>query len=259
MVHLLDHPAARRTRAINLAARPTARCGECDARHNGLCDALDDDDIAFLARVAERVRVPAGALIIEEGEAAGSFFNINKGLVRLFKALPDGRRQIIGFAGAGHFLGLVKVAADPCYAVSAEAMQPVELCRFNRASLAGVFATFPALEHKLLEAATHELVLAQSQMLLLGRKTAAERIASFLLAWAERADMCAPDGLPPAGATLHLPLSRGDLADYLGLTIETVSRAIGQLKRERLIGVPNIHDIVLLQPAALAARADAAI
>jgi CRP/FNR family transcriptional regulator, anaerobic regulatory protein len=168
--------------------------------------------------------------------------------------LPDGRRQITGFAGPGHFLGLAGSANN---VVSAEAMEPVKLCRFSRAAMQSVFEEFPQLERKLLDVAIHELVLGQQQMLLLGRKTAIERIASFLLAWAERQEVCAAGKLPKPGTSLPLPLSRTDLADYLGLTIETVSRSLSTLKRDGLIEIPNIHEIILLRPQALSDIAEA--
>ncbi|WP_297488881.1 Crp/Fnr family transcriptional regulator [Acidocella sp.] len=247
----------RRPIAINLANRPTAaHCEDCGARHTGLCEVLADDELAFLARIAQRIALPAGALIMEEGEPALHFYNVNAGFIRLFKALPDGRRQITGFAGPGHFIGLAATAQN---VVSAEAMEPVKLCRFSRVTMRDVFAELPQLERKLLDVAMHELVLGQQQMLLLGRKTALERLASFLLAWAERQEICAPGVLPRPHSVLALPLSRTDLADYLGLTIETVSRSLSTLRRDGLIDIPNIHEIILLRPQALAGLAEAAV
>ena len=247
----LRHPVA-----INLAERPSASaCDDCGARHLGLCDALSDEELVFLSRAAQHMSLPAGKLFMEEGEAAQFFYNINSGTVRLFKALPDGRRQITGFAGPGHFIGL---AAADLNVVSAEAMEPVRLCRFSRAGLRAMFSEYPVLERKLLDVAMHELVLSQQQMLLLGRKTALERIASFLLSWAQRQEICGAGKLPQPNATLPLPLSRTDLADYLGLTIETVSRSLSHLKKAGLIEIPNIHEIVLLRPQALANIAEAA-
>ncbi|NNM56051.1 MAG: helix-turn-helix domain-containing protein [Acidocella sp.] len=247
----------RRPIAINLANRPTpSNCEDCGARHNGLCEALTEDELAFLARSAQRITLAPGTVFVEEGEKAAYFYNINHGNVRLFKSLPDGRRQITGFSGPGHFLGL---AAGENNAFSAEAMDSVKLCRFSRASLMAVFEELPVLERKLLGVAMHELVLAQQQMLLLGRKTAIERIASFLLSWAVRLEMCPAGGLPAANSVLKLPLSRTDLADYLGLTIETVSRSLSQLKRDGMIDIPNIHEIILLRPRTLSEIAEAAV
>ncbi len=247
----------RRPVAINLASRASASgCEDCGARHHGLCDALTDDELAFLARVAQRLTLAAGTALIEEGEPAQYFYNINSGNIRLFKSLPDGRRQITGFAGPGHFLGL---AATGKNVFSAETMEPVQLCRFSRTAMASMFEEFPVLERKLLDVAMHELVLSQQQMLLLGRKTAIERIASFLLSWAERQEICAAGTLPKPNTTMKLPLSRTDLADFLGLTIETVSRSLSYLKRDGLIEIPNIHEIVLLRPQALSDIAEAAV
>lgn len=247
----LRHPVA-----INLADRPSASaCEDCGARHLGLCDALSDEELVFLSSAAYRMTLPTGRLFLEEGDAAQFFYNVNSGTVRLFKALPDGRRQITGFAGPGHFIGL---AATDMNVVSAETMEPVQLCRFSRAGMRAMFEEYPALERKLLDVAMHELVLSQQQMLLLGRKTALERIASFLLSWAQRQENCNTGKLPRPNAKLTLPLSRTDLADYLGLTIETVSRSLSALKKEGLIEIPNIHEIVLLRPQALENIAEAA-
>lgn len=247
----LRHPVS-----INLTERPAASaCDDCGARHMGLCDALSDDELVFLSRAAQRVTFQAGKLFMEEGEPAQYFYNMNAGTVRLFKALPDGRRQITGFATAGHFIGLASLETNM---VSAEAIEPVQLCRFSRANLRAMFTEYPALERKLLDVAMHELVLSQQQMLLLGRKTALERIASFLIGWAQRQEICGAGKLPRPGAKLTLPLSRTDLADYLGLTIETVSRSLSQLKKDGLIEIPSIHEIILQRPQALENIAEAA-
>lgn len=246
-----DVPFARRPITINPVNSPTpGQCGHCDARHIGLCDALSDEDIGYLARVAQRVVIPAGKTFIDEGSPASHFYDINHGDVRVFKSLADGRRQITGFMGIGHFLGL---AVSGQYAFSAEAITEVNLCRFDRGPLLEVFAEFPALERKLLDVATHEMVIAQEQMLLLGRKTALERVSSFLMSWAERNESCRTGGWWPVMVKLSLPMGRIDLADYLGLTTETVSRSFSQLKRNGLIAFTDVHEVTLLKPQLLAA------
>lgn len=240
--------------AINFADRQTASaCVECDARHLGMCDALSDDDLAFMVKAAHRITLPAGKLIMEEGQPAQYFYNVNSGTVRLFKSLPDGRRQITGFATAGHFIAL---ASTNTHMVSAEAVDTVHICRFSRSALTSMMAEYPALERKLLDIAIHELVLNQQQLLLLGRKTALERLATFLLSWWQRQDPCGAT-LPSTNTRLILSLSRTDLADYLGLTIETVSRSLSALKKDGLIEIPSIHEVILLRPQALANIAEA--
>lgn len=241
--------------AINLAARPTpSPCDDCGARSIGMCEVLSDEEVVFLSRAAQRLSLPAGKLIMEEGETAQYFYNVNAGTVRLFKSLPDGRRQITGFAGPGHFIGL---ASPLINTVSAEAMEPVQICRFSRTTMQTLLQEYPALERKLLDVAMHELALSQQQMLLLGRKTALERVASFLLSWAQRQEGCASTKLPASNLHMALPLSRTDLADYLGLTIETISRSLSHLKKEGLIEIPSIHEVVLVRPQALAKIAEA--
>jgi CRP/FNR family transcriptional regulator len=235
---------ARRTNPVVLINSPTsAQCLDCDARHVGMCDALSDEDMRFLARVAQRMTVPVGKAFIEEGSEANYFYDVSHGDVRVFKSLADGRRQVTGFMGAGHFLGF---AIHGKYAFTAEAMNDVQLCRFDRVALQKVFREFPSLESKLLDIATHEMVVAQEQMLLLGRKTARERVASFLMAWAERLEIYSPRiGLITA-FTMTLPMNRTDLADYLGLTIESVSRAFSLLKKDRLIAFTYSHEVTVL-------------
>jgi CRP/FNR family transcriptional regulator len=242
--------SARRSVAINVAhGSASSHCQECGARHIGLCDALTDEELTFLSRVAQRVTVASGKIFVEECEPAAYFYNINAGTVRVFKSLADGRRHITGFMGIGQFLGL-DVGGN--YAFSAEAMGEVQLCRFHRKALQEKFAEYPVLERRLLNIATHELTIAHDQMLLLGRKTAQERVASFLMTWAERTEICMAGDLPRPGQKMSLPMTRTDLADYLGLTIETVSRSLGAMKRDGLIALEQAHEVMLLKPQRLA-------
>jgi CRP/FNR family transcriptional regulator len=238
----LERPAT--TPTTDRLAEPCASCG---ARPSSICNAIGDRDLGRLAAVAVVSAAAAGQTFVSEGDAADDFFNVTSGTARLFKSLPDGRRQITGFAGRGHFLGL---AVSHGYSFSAEAMEPVTYCRFSRRRLRLVFDDFPAFEKRLLDIAMNELVIAQEQMLLLGRKTARERVASFLIAWGEPGAPCVP-----RSPTLHLPMTRTDIADYLGLTIETVSRTLTRLKLDRLIGIPSNSEIIILDRARLAAQA----
>ncbi len=214
-----------------------------------MCSAVDDPDLARLAELAHTLIVAPGGRFIEEGDPAEHFYTITAGTTKLFKALPDGRRQITGFAGPGQFLGL---AVSATYAFTAEAVEPTRICRFSRGRLRALLGDVPALERRLLDVASNELVLAQEQMLLLGRKTARERIASFLVLRADSQNL-----LPPGCQQRHapdmvtLPMTRSDIADYLGLTIETISRTLTRLRDEKLIDIPVRSRIVLRNPAGL--------
>jgi CRP/FNR family transcriptional regulator len=166
------------------------------------------------------------------------FFNINHGTAKIYRDLPDGRRQITGFVTAGYFVGLGMPANS---SASAEALEGVRLCRFDRLTLRVLFVTFPSLERKLLIATGNELLVAPAQMLLFGRKSALERLVSFLLAWIE----------PASRAGTRLPMGRRDIADYLGLTIETVACNFTILRQRRLIAISTDHETIIVNWAGL--------
>jgi CRP/FNR family transcriptional regulator len=225
------------------ALRQTATEPICDVRAITVCKAVADADLARLATSAVVTEVPAGQGFIDEGDPANVFFVVTAGTAKLFKLLPDGRRQIIGFVGPGQFLGL---AEFDTYAFSAEAIEPVCYCRFLRAKLRTLLDDFPLMEKRLLEVASDELIAAQEQLLLLGRKTARERLASYLL-------MQSRQGLQSGRLRrqFKLPITHRDIADYLGLTIETVSRTFTRLQAEGLIDIVSQGQMVIRDPVTL--------
>lgn len=222
-------------------------CAHCGARSHSVCSALETSNMHRLAEIAVVQSYDPGQTIVEEGDPATHFFNITEGHARLCKLLPDGRRQIIGFPGRGHFLGL---AVTDTYGFSVEAIDRLRICRFARPKLRAVITDFPAFEAELLATAQHELVVAQEQMLLLGRKTARERVASFLLSQIKSQEACSTPRV-----RINLPMTRTDIADYLGLTIETVSRTLGKLKSDRLIALDGATHVDVLDRAKLTAIA----
>lgn len=226
---------------------PESPCAACTIRDTAFCGVLTDDELPVLTAIMKMVEVPAHQPIIDEGEPADYLFNVTSGAVKLYKLLPDGRRQITGFLFEGDFLG---IAMNERYAYSAEAVGPVGLCRFPRRKLEGVLDETPKLEKRLLGMASNELVQAQDQILLLGRKTAKEKLVSFLLSLSNRAEMRGNPASPVA-----LPMGRADIADYLGLTTETVSRTMTLLKRNghiRLLqgGMVELPDLEALRDLA---------
>jgi CRP/FNR family transcriptional regulator len=218
-------------------ARSPSMCDACESREASVCAALDAHDLHRLAAAAVVIEADPGKTFITEGDTADNFYNLTRGTVKLYKLLPDGRRQITGFAHRGDFLGL---AVSRNYAFSAEAIDHVRYCRFSRRGLRRLLDDFPVMEKRLLDVASNELVAAQEQMLLLGRKTAKERLASFLLAQEMRKAPCMHSNQP-----LSLSMTRGDIADYLGLTIETVSRTFTRLKSDGLITIFHTDHIVI--------------
>ncbi|MFN3855199.1 MAG: Crp/Fnr family transcriptional regulator [Phreatobacter sp.] len=202
-------------------------CDTCKVRSLAVCAALGPDELPELNAIVSHVRMEAKSTFIHQGEEADSVFSVTEGTVRLYKLLSDGRRQVIGFAMPGDFLGL---ALHNRYGFSADAVDDVELCRFDRKQFDALVTAKPHFLRRLHEFATHELVIAQEQMTLIGRRSAEERIAAFLVAMRERwARIRGPS------VTIQLPMQRIDMADFLGLTIETVSRTLTKLAREKVI------------------------
>ena len=177
-----------------------------------------------LDAIAETVVVDRERVVFSEGDLATSIHRVVDGMVRIYKLLPDGRRQIVGFLQAGDMMGLTLGAS---YLYTAEAVTACTLRRIPRSRLEAMIEEDPAVARRLHEMTVCELAAAQDHMLLLGRKTAAEKVATFLLMLADRAGK--------GGARLRLPMSRADIADHLGLTTETVSRAVTKLKTSSLI------------------------
>jgi CRP/FNR family transcriptional regulator len=196
-----------------------------------------------LAAFATAITVAPGGQIVMERDDATHLYRITAGVVKAYRTLADGRCQIIGFLHAGDFVGL---APEDVYLSGAVAVGPVTLSRFSRKQVDHLIAVSPIVARLLLRRACHELIAAQDQMLLLGRKTADERVASFLLQIARRAD----------SDHFSLPMTRADIADYLGLTIETVSRALSRLRADGVIEAQRAH-IRVLRRADLEAHAEA--
>ncbi|HEX7006532.1 MAG TPA: cyclic nucleotide-binding domain-containing protein [Alphaproteobacteria bacterium] len=223
--------------------RSFSPCEACTVRHLSICDALDAHELERLNAIVTQNRLAPQQLIFSEGDPASHLFNVIEGAVKIYKLLADGRRQITGFLFPGDFLG---IALHERYTYSAEAITAVRLCRFPRGKFEKLLQEFPKLENRLLQTASNELAAAQDQMVLLGRKHAAERVASFLMTLAARArQRRQQDRLLP------LPMSRADIGDYLGLTIETVSRTFTRLRRSGAIALPDHHHVEIVHPEVL--------
>jgi CRP/FNR family transcriptional regulator len=214
----------------------------CMVRQFSVCGALEEAEMDELARISQIKTYSAKTMLFDESAVACSVYNVSEGCVRLYKSLPDGRRQIVGFALPGDFLGLALMER---YGVAAEAVTDVKVCRFARAAFVEYLDAKPHLLRRLHEFVSYELSLAQDQMLLLGRRTAEEKVAAFLLNLQARYSR-----IGPVSVNVPLPMSRQDIADYLGLTIETVSRTLTKLARAKaIVVVPD--GIRLLAPERL--------
>ena len=175
---------------------------------------------------------PAGAEIYAQGEKAGAFYQIEFGAVRVYRLLADGRRQISAFHLAGETFGF---EADTTHHFFAEAINATGVRVFRIAAGAD-------MSHQLLPLALKGLTRAQEHLLVLGRQNAIERVAAFLVDMAERQG---------ALRQVELPMSRVDIGDYLGLTIETVSRIFTRLKEKGIIRLISLRCVEIIKHDAL--------
>lgn len=213
-------------------------CRSCEARHKGMCGALDSAELLALSRHTRMVRHSAGEELAAEGVPTESYANVMRGVVKLTKVLEDGRQQIVGLQFAPDFLGRLFA---PESAVTAEAASDIDLCRVSKGALERLIAENPKLEHRLMRQTLRELDEAREWMVTLGRKTAAEKVASFLYLIATHLDPSSDS--ERKGRKFALPLTRGDIADFLGLTLETVSRQLSRLRAEKVIVITAVTHI----------------
>jgi CRP/FNR family nitrogen fixation transcriptional regulator len=203
------------------------------------------DELVALEQLGSRRSFARDEEIYVEGGRTDCWFKVVSGTVRICKLMADGRRHIAEFFYAGDFFGL---DGENERVFAAEAVSDVIVMRFNRAATERLIDERPELARRMCNMTLRNLAHAQTRLLLLGRMTASERVASFLFELVERRD--------PHSA-LDVPMSRNDIADYLGLTIETVCRVLSAMKRDGLIAIPSPHRIEIRDRDALEAVLDA--
>ena len=212
-------------------------CRSCEARHRGMCGVLEPEQLIELSRATHKVRHKAGAELIGNGAEIQSYANVMRGVVKLTKMLEDGRQQVVGLQFAPDLLGRLFAQED---VVASEAASSVELCVVPKGTLEHLIEKNPTLQLKLMQQTLRELDEARNWMLTLGRKTAPEKVASFFYLLATHLDPCAS---VENAIRFELPLTRTDIADFLGLTIETVSRQITKLRQLGVIAVTNNRQV----------------
>lgn len=220
------------------ATRPTNFCDTCAIRNRAICADLDDSEIGLLNGIGRRRQLEAGEQLMWEGDEAVLVANVIDGVLKLASHSADGGEQILGLAYPSDFLGRPFGETAP-YGV--EALTEAQICVFERKDFDRFARDHPRLEHKLLERTLTELDRSRRWMMLLGRMNAGQKVASFLLELTDRLGKAGAGG----ETFVTLPLSRQQMADVLGLTIETVSRQLSRLRSAGLIDTPSRREIVL--------------
>lgn len=204
------------------------RCLDCLVRDTSLCASMSDCELATLSTFGRRREVGAGQVITWAGDQNSGCANVVSGALKVSASTADGREQIVGLLFPGDFVGQLFVTEA---SLTVTALTDTDLCTFPRASFEKALHTYPRMERLLLERTMASLDEARERMLALGRKDARERVAGFLLELAERTGLLDPTG----HVRVQIPISRGEMAGFLGLTIETVSRHLTRLKTAGII------------------------
>lgn len=216
-----------RTGSLNLNRANFGHCSACAVRSLSTCSALDQADLLEFERIARQLHLVPNEALFTAGQIAGSVHNLTAGVARLYKLLPDRRRQVIGFALPRDFLS---TTPSDRYSFSADAVEFVLACSLSAEAFAHFIEPRPHFLLRFNEFAAREPMMAREQILLFVRRTAEEKVAAFIIGWRERLAHIGDER-----KTIALPMSRQDIADYLGLTIETVGRTLTRFEREKML------------------------
>ena len=218
-------------------------CVKCGSRSLGLCAPLDVAALDDMSGESERLTLDVRDTVFHQGDNARYVYTLTEGMARLTRVLPDGRQAVIGFRFAGDILGFTPATE---HAFGAEMLTRGTVCRLDRKRLEQLFRRYPALERRFLDLCVKELAASQDHILALGRFNAEERVAAFLISLTE-----AQERRGRAGPIFSLPATRSDIGEFLGLTLETVSRAISSFRKRGWIRLHGHSGIELVDREAL--------
>jgi len=218
----------------------TIKCLTCSAKAHSFCKCIVQDKLSDFSKISSQKKFKDGSYIFLQGEKNNYFYNLVKGNVKIFKVFDDGRIQIVGFLYPGDFFGLY---TSKNFSYTAECIGEVTCCIFNHKDLDAYLDKNTELTKHLLHMTTNELTLMQDRVAVIGRLRARERIINFFLNISSQRKRIGWQDNP-----IVLPMTRNEMADYLGLTVETVSREISKLKSEQIIKMIDGKQVFLNKP-----------
>lgn len=217
-------------------------CGDCPIRHRAVCARCEADELSQLEQIKYYRSYQAGQTVIWSGDKMDFVASVVTGIATLTQTMEDGRRQMVGLLLPSDFVGR---PGRSFAAYDVTATTDLVMCCFRRKPFEELMASTPHIAQRLLEMTLDELDAAREWMLLLGRKTAREKIASLLAIIARRDASLKEPRAATASITFDLPLTREEMSDYLGLTLETVSRQMSALKRDGIITLDGKRQVTI--------------
>ncbi len=218
-----------------------SNCSECPIRHRAVCAHCDKDELEELEEIKYYRSFEAGQTIIWSGDQMNFVGSVVSGIASLTQTMEDGRTQMVGLLLPSDFVGRPGRENAP---YDVQATTDVVMCCFRKKPFEELMSSTPHIAHRLLQMTLDELDAAREWMLVLGRKTAREKIASLLSIIARRDASVSAKG-SAAPIVFDLPLTRESMADYLGLTLETVSRQISALKKDGVITLQGKRHVTI--------------
>jgi len=209
-----------------------------------MADGYSSPELEHLFTEGRERQFVTGENLMTEGSSTDYFFDILDGTVALARNGRDGRRQILSFLGARQILG---AASTPGYPNLATALTPVTAISYPRSALEKALETTPGFASKFRVVLTRILESAHDHVYTIGQRSAVERVASFLLYLRANQARFSPTGPREKSELVDLPMTRLDIADFLGLTIETVSRAFSTLKKQGVVDFKDSHSCILIK------------
>lgn len=217
------------------------QCSECPIRHRAVCARCEADELSELEQIKYYRSFQAGQSVIWSGDRMEFVGSVVSGIASLTQTMEDGRRQMVGLLLPSDFVGR---PGRSIAAYDVTATTDLVMCCFRKNPFEDMMARTPHIAQRLLEMTLDELDAAREWMLLLGRKTAREKIASLFAILARREAAMQADKAKGM-VTVNLPLTREEMADYLGLTLETVSRQISALKKDGVIALEGNRHVTI--------------
>lgn len=220
-------------------------CGQCSLRQLCLPAGIGSEGIARLdALVKRRHETPRGQRLFQVGDELGSIYVARSGSFKTTTLTEEGDQQVIGFHLPGELIGL-DALGDGRHRCDAEALEDAQVCEVPMQDLQQVATQVPGLQQQLIKVLGRSMGRDQDHVEMLGRRQASERVLLFLHSLSERFQALGHDG-----SSIRLPMSRNEIASYLGLVVETVSRSFGKLQDDGLIAVRG-RDIRVVEPERL--------
>lgn len=229
-------------------ARIPQLCQQCTARHKGICGALTGAELARMNKISDQRKFPANTTLYGDSQDVPYFANVLEGVIKLSKYLSDGRQQIVALQFAPDFMGRPFSSSSE---LSVETASDVTLCTIPRRGFETFLADSPGLQERLLRQTLIELDETREWMVTLGRKTAREKVASFLVRIAAHIQVPDSDDDSRYQLVFDLPLTRTDMADFLGLTVETVSRQLSKLRKSGILEITHNRHVEIIDLDAL--------